>query len=229
MPRKSTKFEEQQNITVAVDNCIFTVIDGQLHVLLIQMQKEPFNNVWALPGGLVRDRERLDTAAKRILKISTGVTSVYLEQLYTFDALKRDPLGRVISAAYFSLIQSAGIQLKTSSKYKDVRWWKAKDVPKKLAYDHSEVLKYAKQRLSWKVEYSNVVWSLLPAKFTLTELQQVYEAILGRGLDKRNFRKRVLGLGLISSTGQQAMRGAHRPAELYKFKERKPKIVQILS
>jgi len=153
---------------------------------------------------------------------------VYLEQLYTFDSLKRDPVGRIISVAYISLISAAGMKLKTSDKYTKVRWCKVSEAPKQMAYDHLEILHYAKQRLGWKIEYSNVAWSLLPEKFTLTELQQVYQAILGRELDKRNFRKRVLQLGLISTTGQQAMRGAHRPAVLYKFKERKPKIVQIL-
>ena len=218
----------KQRMQTAVDNCIFSVIDGQLHVLLIQMSKKPYVNIWALPGGLVGNKERLDTAAKRILKEQTGVTKVYLEQLYTFDSLKRDPAGRIVSVAYISLISAAGLKIKTSEKYADVRWWKVSEVPKQLAYDHKEILRYAKQRLAWKVEYSNVAWSLLPEKFTLTELQQVYQAILGKKLDKRNFRKRVLQLGLISSTGQQAMRGAHRPALLYKFKDRQPKIVQIL-
>ncbi|MFH1315877.1 MAG: NUDIX domain-containing protein [Candidatus Uhrbacteria bacterium] len=218
----------KQKMQIAVDNCIFSVIDGELHVLLIQMAKKPFVEMWALPGGLVNNKERLDTAAERILKEQTGVTQVYLEQLYTFDSLKRDPVGRIVSVAYISLISATGLKIKTSEKYNDVRWWKMSEVPKQMAYDHKEILNYAKQRLGWKVEYSNVAWSLLPEKFTLTELQQVYQAILGRELDKRNFRKRVLQLGLISPTGQQAMRGAHRPAVLYKFKERKPKIVQIL-
>ncbi len=217
----------KQNIKVAVDNCIFTIIDNELYVLLIQMKKRPYQGMWALPGGLVNQGENLDKAALRILKDETNVTDVYLEQLYTFGKTKRDPLGRVISIAYFALIPSANQQLKTLAKYQSVQWWKYNDLPK-LAYDHNEIIKYAKQRLEWKIEYTNVVWSLLPEKFTLRQLQQAYEAILGKAMDKRNFQKKIFALKLIQPLGQKAMFGAHRPAELYRFKSRKPKIVQIL-
>ncbi len=228
MSPKRDKLDINQKIETAVDNCIFTIKDGQLSVLLIQMKKKPYEGIWALPGGLVRNKEQLDQAAKRILKDQTGVSNVYLEQLYTFGDLGRDPFGRVISVAYFSLIPSRGIELETTGKYSDVQWWPVGKLPKQMAYDHKKILKYAKQRLEWKVEYSNVVWSLLPNQFTLTEMQKVYEAILGREIDKRNFRKKIQSLGLIKSVGKQAMRGAHRPAMLYSFKEKAPKIVQVL-
>jgi 8-oxo-dGTP diphosphatase len=218
----------QQHISVAVDNCIFTVLAEQLYVLLIQMTKPPFVGQWALPGGLIRDDETLDQAAARILYQETGVADVYLEQLYTFGNLHRDPFGRVMSVAYVALIHARGVQLQTMPQYADVRWWRYTDLPCPLAYDHSEIVAYAKQRLEWKLTYTNVIWSLLPPAFALSELQKVYETVLGRVLDKRNFRKKILSLGLIEPVGETAMRGAHRPAMLYRFTSRQPKIVEVL-
>ena len=216
-----------QQVNVAVDNCIFTVLQEKLHLLLIQMTKAPFTGLWALPGGLIQDGAGLDAAAARILYEETAVQDVYLEQLYTFGRPDRDPAGRVISIAYFALIHAAGITLRTQPKYADVRWWPCTSLPA-LAYDHNEVTSYARQRLEWKLAYTNVAWSLLPRRFALTELQKVYEAVLGRPLDKRNFRKKILSLGLIEPVGEKAMRGAHRPAMLYRFTSREPKLVDML-
>lgn len=216
-----------QAIRVAVDNCIFTVLDGHLQVLLIQMKKKPFAGLWALPGGLVANDETLDAAAARVLREETGVADVYLEQLYTFGSVDRDPSGRVVSVAYFSLINGAAVTLQPFPKYAAVRWWKYAALPE-LAYDHKEVAAYAKKRLAWKLEYTNVIWSLLPPQFTLTDLQKAYEAVLGRDLDKRNFRKKVLSLGLLKPVGEKSDRGAHRPPMLYSFTTRKPKIAQVL-
>jgi len=216
-----------QQVKVAVDNCIFTVLEGRLHLLLIQMTKVPYTGMWALPGGLIQDEESLDAAAGRILNEETGVADVYLEQLYTFGQPDRDPAGRVVSVAYFALIHAAGIALRTQSKYADVRWWSCANLPP-LAYDHDAVAAYARQRLEWKLAYTNIVWSLLPRRFALTELQKVYEAVLGRQLDKRNFRKKILSLGLVEPVGETAMRGAHRPAMLYRFTSREPKLIDML-
>jgi len=216
-----------QQVKVAVDNCIFTVLQERLHLLLIQMTKAPFTGRWALPGGLIQGGEDLDAAAARILYEETAVADVYLEQLYTFGRPDRDPAGRVISVAYFALIHATGIELCTQPKYADVRWWPCTNLPA-LAYDHDEVAAYARQRLEWKLAYTNVVWSLLPRRFALTELQKVYEAVLGRQLDKRNFRKKILSLGLIEPVGEKAMRGAHRPAMLYRFTSREPQLVAML-
>jgi len=216
-----------QQMKVAVDNGIFTVLEDRLHLLLIQMTKVPYTGMWALPGGLIQDDESLDAAAVRILYEETGVTDVYLEQLYTFGQPDRDPAGRVVSVAYFALIHAAGITLHTQSKYADVRWWPCATLPQ-LAYDHDTVAAYARQRLEWKLAYTNVVWSLLPHRFALTELQKVYEAVLGRKLDKRNFRKKILALGLVEPVGETAMRGAHRPAMLYCFTSREPRLIDML-
>ncbi len=226
MSRKSVPTHKNQNIKLAVDNCIFTVRDGKLYILLIQM-KEKFAGQWALPGGLIHNFESLDEAAKRILKEQTSVTNEYLEQLYTFSHTKRDPFGRVVSTAYFSLISDESVRLKTTPKYADVRWWEISKLPK-LAYDHHEIVAKAKHRLENKIAYSNIAWSLLPDKFTLTELQVVYEAILGRKLDKRNFRKKLLNLDIIKATEETTKSEAHRPARLYQFKDKKPKIIEIL-
>jgi len=196
-------------------------------LLLIQMTKAPYTEMWALPGGLIQDDESLDAAAVRILYEETGVAEVYLEQLYTFGRPDRDPAGRVVSIAYFALIHAAGIALRTQPKYADVRWWPWATLPP-LAYDHDAVAAYARQRLEWKLAYTNVVWSLLPRRFALTELQKVYEAVLGRKLDKRNFRKKILALGLVEPVGETAMRGAHRPAMLYRFTSREPKLIDML-
>ena len=216
-----------QQVKVAVDNCIFTVLEDRLHLLLIKMTKAPYTEMWALPGGLIQDDESLDAAAVRILYEETGVAEVYLEQLYTFGRPDRDPAGRVVSIAYFALIHAAGIALRTQPKYADVRWWPWATLPP-LAYDHDAVAAYARQRLEWKLAYTNVVWSLLPRRFALTELQKVYEAVLGRKLDKRNFRKKILALGLVEPVGETAMRGAHRPAMLYRFTSREPKLIDML-
>jgi 8-oxo-dGTP diphosphatase len=216
----------KQNIKLAVDNCIFTVKDGKLQVLLIKM-KQKFVGSWALPGGLILNKESIDHAAKRILNEETGVGNVYLEQLYTFGKPERDPFNHVVSVSYFALIPSVNIRLQTTDKYADVDWFEFARLPK-LAYDHDEIVRYAKQRLAWKISYTNAVWSLLPDKFSLTELQKVYEAILGRTLDKRNFRRKILSLNLIKEVGEKSASNAHRPASLFSFISKKQKIVEIL-
>jgi 8-oxo-dGTP diphosphatase len=220
------KEHAKQNIKLAVDNCIFTVKDGKLFILLIKM-KSKLQGMWALPGGLVKDNETLGAAAQRILKQETGLSDNYLEQLYTFGKPGRDPFARVVSTAYFALIPNTNIDLKPSPKYADVRWYPVKKLPE-LAYDHNHIVKYAKQRLEWKISYTNAAWALLPSKFTLTELQKVFEAVLDKKLDKRNFRKKVDKVGLLKETKQTKLEGAHRPAKLYEFVSKKKKIVEII-
>lgn len=218
---------DPQRVKVAVDNCIFTVREHCLHLLLMQMTKAPFEGQWALPGGLIDESESLDAAAARILAEETGVAEVYLEQLYTFGRPDRDPAGRVISVAYVALMHAEGLQLRPQPKYADVRWWPCAHLPP-LAYDHHDIAAYARQRLEWKLAYTNVAWSLLPPRFVLTELQKVYEAVLGRPLDKRNFRKKILSLGLIEAVGETTRHGAHRPAMLYRFTSRQAQIIDML-
>ena len=216
-----------QNIKVAVDAAIFTLKDGALCLLLIQMKKKPHTGRWAIPGGLIERNETAEAAARRILKTQTGVGEAYLEQLGTFDDPKRDPLGRVVSIASYALMPSEHVKLATTAKYADVRWWPVAKLPA-LAYDHAEIARTALDRLRAKLGYTNVVWSLLPKEFTLQRIQDAYEGILAKPLDKRNFRKKILSLGLLEETGRTERGGAHRPAALYRFKKRSLVYLDIL-
>ena len=217
----------EQDIKVATDAVIFTVRRGELMALLIQMKKVPYTGKWVVPGGIIEQIETSEQAARRILKTQTGVSDAHLEQLATFDDPKRDKLRRVVSVAYVALVASEKVILKTTEKYGDVRWWPTSKLPP-LAYDHREIVAVGVARLRAKLEYTNVAWSLLPAQFSLTELQEIYEIILGRPVDKRNFRRRVLDLGIVVGTGTKRTGGAHRPAELYAFKKRKMEYIDII-
>lgn len=213
---------------IATDIAIFGIIDGKLQVLMIQMVKPPFSGKWALPGGLIKIRETADKAAKRILMENTGVQDVYLEQLYTFSGVNRDPFGRVVSVAYFALISNPNtLKLKAGTQYSGIGWKPVDRLPI-LAYDHKEIVALAVERLRSKLTYTNIIYSLLPKEFTLTELQSLYELILDRRLDKRNFRKKMLSLGLIKKTGHRQSGVANRPADLFTFISRLPKVVEIL-
>lgn len=212
---------------LATDVIILTIRHECLSVLLIKMKKEPFLNYWAAPGGLIRPDEPLDSAATRNLEAITGMRDVYLEQLYTFGRVDRDPFGRVVSVAYFALVPDSDICLQTTENYAGISWFDTRQLPT-LAYDHEEMVRYAVQRLRAKLTYSNVVYSLLPDHFTLTEMQSAYEIILGRKLDKRNFRKKVLGSDMIQKTGRFTEGRTNRPAEFYGFTHREFREVQIL-
>lgn len=206
---------------VAVDAVLFTVTQEQLKVLLIKLSTGPYSGHWALPGGLVQLEESLDEAAKRALFQKANIGDIHLEQLYTFGSLDRDIRGRVISVAYFSLVPNVRVyEVKTPPRYSEIAWCAVAKLPP-MAFDHQQIISYAYQRLQSKLEYSNIVYSLLPKEFTLTQLQQVYEIILDRRVDKRNFRKKILSLGLIDETGHEVKGEPHRPAKLYQFLERK--------
>lgn len=219
--------KKYQFAVIATDVVIFTAQNGKLKVLLIEMRKPPYTGYWACPGGLVKPNESVDRAAQKHLFDKTGVKDVYLEQLYTFGEIDRDPFGRVVSVAYYALIPSGGIKLKTSHEYTDVDWFQVKQLPP-MAYDHTEIIKVAVKRLKDKITYSNIVYSLLPKSFTLSELQGIYELILDKRLDKRNFRKKILTLNLITKTGRKRTGEANRPAQLYKFVRRTPQEVEVL-
>jgi 8-oxo-dGTP diphosphatase len=199
---------------VAVDTIIFTIQEGVLKALLVKRAIPPFAGEFAIPGGFVRDDESLDEAALRELEEETGVTDVYLEQLYSFGAVDRDPRGRVISVAYFALI-SADRTLKAGTDAAEAHWWPCAKLPP-LAFDHAAMMEYALERLRNKLEYTTVGFQLLPEKFTLTELQSVYEAILDKKLDKRNFRRKIALLNILKPL-KEYRRGGQRPAQLYRF------------
>ncbi len=206
---------------VAVVLVILTVAEGELRVLLIHRSGEPFLGWWALPGGLLRPSELLGDAAARKLVDETGVADVYLEQLYTFDGLE-DP-ARSVAVAYFALVDPRRARLRTEAAWQPA-WHPVAGLPD-LAFDNAGVVEYALTRLRNKLQYTNVAYSLMPMTFTLSELQAVYESIFGRRLDKRNFRRRMLSLGIIRPTGQTISRGAHRPAELFEFTSRQPQVL----
>jgi 8-oxo-dGTP diphosphatase len=202
---------------IAVIVVIFTVDEGNLKVLLIRRGADPFKDSWSLPGGLLLRDEALDEAAVRKLGDETGLTDVFLEQLYTFSDL--DDAGSV-AVAYFALVNLNEAHLAERTAWQTA--WSPVEETANLAFNNSEVVDYALERLRAKLEYSNVAYSLLPPEFSLSRLQATYEAISGQPLDKRNFRKRILSLDIIESTGNRASEGRHRPALLYRFRERKP-------
>lgn len=207
-------------MATAVVVVIFTVERGHLSVLLIERAAEPCAGQWALPGGVLREGESLDGAATRKLADETGVSDVFLEQLYTFDRLGEGRADIVVT--YFALVDLARTRLRTDLEWRPA-WHAVPGLPP-LAFANERVLAYAEERLRNKLEYTNVVYSLLPRRFTLTQMQRVYEAILGEQLDKRNFRRRVVGLGIVKETGQTEKQGAHRPAMLYEFASREPMV-----
>lgn len=201
---------------IAVDAAIFTINAGELNILLIKMKKAPFAGCWALHGGLIKPDESIDNAVLRHLHDKTGVKNVYLAQLSAFGKVDRDPFGRVVSIAYFALVSSEDIKLKTTEEYDDVRWFKVKKLPK-LAYDHKEMITYVIKHLKQELPYTSIVSNLMPVEFSLGELQKTYEIILNKKLDKRNFIKKILALGIVKRTGKKRYGELHRPAELYKF------------
>jgi 8-oxo-dGTP diphosphatase len=212
---------------VAVDAVLFTIAERKLKTLLIKIKKGPFVQRWAFPGGLVQVGETLDEAARRELYEKTGVQDLYLEQLYTFGEAQRDPAAHTVAVAYFALVPQFTQDLQRGEKYADVGWFPVRSLPQ-LAYDHNAIAAYALQRLQAKLGYTNIVYSLLPLEFTLAELQEIYEVILDRQLDRRNFRRKILALGLLKAL-QKTRRGAHRPAALYTFTRRSPMNVEVLS
>ncbi len=209
---------EYPHPAVTVDIVIFTIRDGQLKLLLIRRAGEPYRGKWALPGGFVEMGEDLEQAARRELEEETGVSGVYLEQLYTFGKPDRDPRERVITIAYYALIPSDKLQLRAATDAEAVGWFGMDELPE-LAFDHDEIFTMAHQRLVAKLDYSTIAFQFLPEEFTLSELQAVYETIQQAPLDKRNFRKWVLALEQIEETGGERRDGAHRPAKLYRVIE----------
>ncbi len=205
---------EASKAGVTVDGVVFTVRDGTLQVLLIRRGRPPFKGCWALPGGFVRGDETLERAARRELEEETGLRDVWLEQLYTFGDPGRDPRGRTVTVAYTALIRPGPVRAATDAA--DAAWFPAARPPR-LAFDHARILRTGLRRLRAKLGYTTVGFQLLPKKFTLPELQRLYETILAKGLDKRNFRKKILSLRLLEAHGKQRSEGAHRPARLYSF------------
>ncbi len=206
---------------LATDTVLLRLRDRQLEVLLIPVVIPQFKGKIGLPGGLIDPKETAEQAAVRHLRDKAGVTNAYIEQLYTFSGVKRDPRGRVVSVAHLGLVAP------DSEAGEGSVWYPVRSLPQ-LAYDHSEVLNVALERLRARVGYTTIIRHLLPRTFTLTDLQQAYEDILGRELDKRNFRKKILALDVLTETGRKRTQGASRPAELYHFSRKGVETIDIL-
>ncbi|RRR69251.1 MAG: NUDIX hydrolase [Candidatus Viridilinea halotolerans] len=211
----ATRYERP---SVTVDVVIFTLISQQLHVLLVQRRHWPFEGLWAIPGGFINMDESLEDAARRELEEETGVRDVYLEQLYTFGAVGRDPRTRVISVAYIALVRDDQQQLRVSDESTDVQWFPVRTLPDALAFDHDQVLAYALGRLRSKLEYTTLAFQLLPEVFSILELKHIYEQILDEKLDKGNFYRKIKEADLLEET--PLMReGRGRPTRLWRFRQ----------
>lgn len=212
-------FRKLGPIMTVVDVVIFTFEDDGVKALLIRRKVPPFAGKWAIPGGFVRKNESLRHAAERELYEETGVRTKYLEQLYTFGDPKRDPRGRVVTVAYFALVPAGGMKIRGASDAAEARLFPVRKFPH-LAFDHKEIFACAMARLQNKIQYTNIAWSLLPKAFTLGEIQDLYEEIWRRRLDKRNFRKKMLSLGLLKTLSRMRRGLRQRPARLYAFKKK---------
>ena len=216
-PYNTSRYERP---SVTIDVAVFTILDGELKVLLIKRKRWPHKGTWAIPGGFVEMDETLEEAANRELVEETGMygQDVYLEQLYTFGDPGRDPRTRVITVAYFALVSADKLpQIRAASDAADVGWFSAYVLPP-LAFDHADILQYAITRLRYKLEYSAVGFQLLPERFTLRELQEAYETVLGEKLDKGNFRSKLRKSGVVEPTDSFQETGG-RPARLYRFRD----------
>ncbi len=207
-------------MNLTVDCVVFGIDKEDLKVMLIQRKIDPFKGGWALPGGFVKTDESVDEAAKRELEEETAIKRVYLEQLYTFGDVGRDPRGRVVSVAYYALTDLTNHNIFAQTDAMKAAWFSIDDMPK-LAFDHDTIINMALKRLQGKVRYEPIGFELLPAKFTLTQLQRMYEVVLERLIDKRNFRKKIMGMDLLIDINEVQEDVSHRAAKLYKFDQDK--------
>lgn len=211
-----TSFHSYQNPALAVDLVVYGYRDGKLSILLLNRKAEPFINQWTLPGAFLKKEERLLDTCSRILQSKLGLDTFYLEQLYSFDALDRDPRGRVLSISYFALINPNSYNTTAGNMANDVKWFNTNELPV-LGFDHAKIIELALQRLRAKVLYHPVGFQLLDEEFTLPDLHQLYECILGISIDRRNFRRKIVESGFIIPTGEKRTGAKNRHPDLYRF------------
>ena len=212
---------ERPGLTV---DCVIFGLDleeGSLKVVLIERDLEPFAGMWAIPGGFVHHGETLEAAAARELREETGITDVFLEQLYTFGDPGRDPRGWVVSVAYYALVSPDKHAIQAATDARQARWFPVDDALPRLAFDHAAILRTALARIRGKLTYAPIGFELLPQKFTIKQLQKLYEIVLGTSLDNRNFRKKIFGMDVLRELDEMQQGVPHRAARLYQFDERK--------
>jgi 8-oxo-dGTP diphosphatase len=205
---------------LTVDAVVFGLDGDDLKVLLIRRDLPPFQGKWALPGGFVRVEEPLDEAVRRELREEAGISEVFLEQLYTFGDVDRDPRERVVTVAYYALVKLSDHRVKAATDARDAAWFTLSEA-RNMAFDHDRILDVALNRLKGKVRYQPIGFELLPPQFTLSQLQKLYETILEKSLDKRNFRKKILGMDFLVALDEVEKDVAHRAARLYRFDRKK--------
>ncbi|WP_347173851.1 NUDIX hydrolase [Polaribacter uvawellassae] len=208
----------KQSIKLSVDAVVFGYEQGNISVLLIKRKYDPFKGQWAIPGGFVENDESLEDAVERELFEETGIKINYLEQLYTFGKPNRDPRGRVVSIAYFGLVRPNAFKLYASTDAEQAQWFNIKDLPK-LSFDHKEILKTAIERLQGKITYEPIGFELLDKKFPFSDLEKLYTTLLGREIDRRNFRKKIVGLNVLDELDEKVSKGSGRPANLFQFNQ----------
>lgn len=210
----------EQSIKLSVDAVVFGYEEGNISVLLIKRKYDPFKGQWAIPGGFVLDDESLEEAVERELFEETGIKINYLEQLYTFGKPDRDPRGRVVSIAYFGLVRPNAFKIYASTDADQVQWFNINDLPK-LSFDHGVILKVAIERLQAKITYEPIGFELLDKKFPFSDLEKLYTTLLGREIDRRNFRKKIVGLNVLDELDEKVSKGSGRPANLFQFNQKR--------
>ncbi len=217
---ESSSLNEFLSFGLSLDCVVFGYHEGEVQVLLVERSVEPYKGSWALVGDLVHPESDLASSANRILENLTGLSGIFMEQFHTFDAVDRHPLGRVVTVGYYSLVQSKHYHPVASAWAKSTRWFSISELPE-LAFDHKEILDKGIQTLKRRVRYRPVGFELLPSKFTLGQLQSLYEALLSEKFDKPNFRKKILRMDLVTPLNEYQENVSHRPAKLYAFDERR--------
>lgn len=210
----------KQSIKLSVDAVVFGYEEGIISVLLIKRKYEPFKDNWAIPGGFVLNDESLEKAVERELQEETGIKINYLEQLYSFGEPARDPRGRVVSIAYFALVRPNAFKILASTDASEVKWFNIKELPK-LSFDHESILNMAIKRLQAKITYEPIGFELLDRKFPFSDLEKLYITLLDRDIDRRNFRKKIVGFNVLDELNEKVSRGSGRPANLFKFNEKR--------
>ncbi|WP_282134663.1 NUDIX hydrolase [Seonamhaeicola maritimus] len=210
----------EQSIKLSVDAVVFGYEEGEISVLLIKRKYKPFKEKWAIPGGFVLNDESLEEAVQRELQEETGVKINYLEQLYTFGNPTRDPRGRVVSIAYFGLVRPNTFKIFASTDAAEVAWFNINELPE-LSFDHKDILEIAIKRLQGKITYEPIGFELLDKKFPFSDLEKLYTTLLGREIDRRNFRKKILGLNVLDELDEKVSKGSGRPANLFQFNQKR--------